>query len=64
MNNQQFVCNEKRKLKAKLETKFRKKTRENFGYFSLRILYYEVVKRFVFIERLNLVYIDFVWLQG
>ena len=54
INNQQFVCREKKKLK--LEAKTREKTRENCGYSRPLELCYEATTRLVFIEktRLNL----------
>ena len=47
----------KTKLKAKLETKFRNKTRENSDDLGLGIACYEATTRLVFIKRLGLVYL-------
>ena len=61
---QQIVCKEKKDLKAQLETKFRRKLEGIWLLSCFSIVYYELAKRLVFIKRLDLVYIDFVWLQG
>ena len=61
LNLQEIINNmfvEKRKI-LKLETK----TKENYGYSRPCELCYEAASRLVFIEKLTLVCIGFVWLQ-
>ena len=64
LNLQEIINNlfvEKRR-KLKLELKLKAKTKENYGCFRPLELCYEVAPRWVFIERLTIIYIDFVWL--
>ena len=62
INNQQFVCREKKKIE--LEGKTKEKLERIMAALGLVNYVMRQPPRSVFIERLTLVYIGFVWLQG